>query len=109
MHPFCTITELATHRVSALNEEEEEGRQASVEAILLHCSAIWSLTISEETRLDGCYTRMLKVYNINGLTRIAYKKLYKGLSCLCYHQGQMSLTGRAHPQRQIIASLSHHY
>ena len=55
--------------------------RATVEAILLYGSATWSLSKSEEKRLDGCYTRMLKkVYNIKGITKISNERLYKGLS-----------------------------
>ena len=51
------------------------------EAILLYGSATWSLKKSQEKRLDGCYTRMLKnVYNIKGLTMITNKQLYKDLT-----------------------------
>ena len=54
--------------------------RATVESILLYGCATWSLSKSEEKRLDGCYTRILrKVYNVNYDSHTTNKQLYKGL------------------------------
>ena len=44
---------------------------ASVESILLYGSEAWTLTAVEETRLDGCYTSMLRmVFNVTWRDRV---------------------------------------
>ena len=51
--------------------------KATVESILLYGSSTWSLTETEEKRLDGTYTRMLRqVYNISWREKVTNKELY---------------------------------
>ena len=70
----------------------------------LYVSAIWSLSKSEEKRLDCCYTHILKkVYNIKGWIKITNEKL----SCLRHYQSQKSQNGRSHVQRKNFSSTSH--
>ena len=53
---------------------------ASVESILTYGCEAWTLTVRDETRLDGCYTRMLrKVLNVTWQDRIPNEVLYGGL------------------------------
>ena len=50
---------------------------ATVVSILLYGSETWSLTVAEEKRLDGTYTRMLrKVLNISWKDKITNRELY---------------------------------
>ena len=51
--------------------------RATVESILLYGSSTWSLTETEEKRLDGTYTGMLRqVYNISWREKITNMELY---------------------------------
>ena len=53
---------------------------ASVESILTYGCEAWTLTVRDESRLDGCYTRMLrKVLNVTWQDRIPNEVLYGGL------------------------------
>ena len=53
---------------------------ASVESILTYGCEAWTLTVRVETRLNGCYTRMLrKVLNVTWRERIPNEVLYGGL------------------------------
>ena len=82
--------------------------RATVETIILYGSATWSLTKSEEKRLDGCYTRLLKeVYNIKGLTKITNKQLYNSLSPVSYVIKARRLRLAAHTFRDT-SSPAHH-
>ena len=50
---------------------------ATVESILLYGSETWTLTKSLQKRLDGCYTRMLRmVYNVSWKEKITNMQLY---------------------------------
>ena len=50
---------------------------ATVVSILLYGSETWSLTVADEKRLDGTYTRMLRqVLNISWKDKITNKELY---------------------------------
>ena len=51
--------------------------QATVESVLLYGSEVWSLTATMEKRLDGCYTRMLRMaLNVDWREMMTNKKLY---------------------------------
>ena len=53
---------------------------ASVESIFTYGCEAWALTVRDETRLDGCYTRMLrKVLNVTWQDQIPNEVLYRGL------------------------------
>ena len=53
---------------------------ATVESILLYGSETWTLTKSLQKRLDGCYTRMLRmVYNVSWKEKMNNMQLYNGL------------------------------
>lgn len=53
------------------------GLRTSVESILTYGCEAWTLTVRDESRLDGCYTHTLrKVLNITWQDRISNKVLY---------------------------------
>ena len=53
---------------------------ATVESILLYGSETWTLTKTLQKRLDGCYTRMLRMaYNISWKEKKTNVQLYDGL------------------------------
>ena len=53
---------------------------ATVESILLYGSETWTLTKTLQKRLDGCYTRMLRMaYNISWKEKMTNVQLYDGL------------------------------
>ena len=57
--------------------------RATAETILLYGSTTWSLTKTEEKRLDGTYTRMLRmVYNVSWKDKVTNKSLYGDLDKL---------------------------
>ena len=54
--------------------------RATTEMILLYGSSTWTLSKREETLLDGCYTRMLRVVkNIHWSAKLPNKNLYGNL------------------------------
>ena len=53
--------------------------RATTESILTYGCATWTLTQAEETKLDGTYTKMLRVvFNVNWKDKISNEKLYAG-------------------------------
>jgi len=51
-----------------------------VEAILLYGCETWTLSARDESRLDGCYTRMLRmVMNITWINKMTNEDLYGNL------------------------------
>ena len=54
--------------------------RATMESVLLYGSECWTLTVQQQKRLDGCYTRLLRAcQNISWRQRITNKVLYDGL------------------------------
>ena len=52
----------------------------TVEAILLYSCETWTLSARDESRLDGCYTRMLRmVMNITWMDKMTNEDLYGNL------------------------------
>jgi len=52
----------------------------TVEAILLYGCETWTLSARDESRLDGCYTRMLRmVMNITWMDKMTNEDLYGNL------------------------------
>ena len=53
---------------------------ASVESILLYGSEIWPGTKAMEKKLDGCYTKMLRmVFNVSWQDKLTNKEFYGNL------------------------------
>ena len=54
---------------------------ATVEAVLLYGCEAWTLTARDESRLDGCYTRMLRMaMNVTWRDKIRNEELYGNLA-----------------------------
>ena len=50
---------------------------ATVESVLLYGSETWSLTMTMEKQINGCYTRMLRMaMNVNGKDHITNEELW---------------------------------
>ena len=59
---------------------EIQHQEETVESILLYGSETWTLTKTLQKRLDGCYTRMLRMaYNISWKEKMTNVQLYDGL------------------------------
>ena len=53
---------------------------ATVESVLLYNSETWTMTKTMEKRLDGCYTRMLRMaFNVSWKDKLTNEELYGGL------------------------------
>ena len=53
---------------------------ATVESVLLYGAETWTISKTMEKRLDGCYTRMLRMaYNVSWKDKITNEELYNGL------------------------------
>ena len=53
---------------------------ATIESVLLYGSETWTITKTTQKRLDGCYTRMLRMaYNVSWKEKLSNEKLYAGL------------------------------
>ena len=53
---------------------------SSVESILLYGSETWTVTKAMEEKLDGCYTKMLRmVFNVSWQDKLTNKELYGNL------------------------------
>ena len=53
---------------------------ASIESVLLHGSEIWTVTKAMEKKLDGCYTKMLRmVFNVSWQDKLTNKEFYGNL------------------------------
>ena len=53
--------------------------KATVEMVDLYGSTSWTLTQSLDKKLDGVYTKMLRVVNVTWYRRITNEVLYAGL------------------------------
>ena len=55
--------------------------RAAVESVFVYRSVTWTLTQSIEKKIDGCYTRMLRVEtNTTWRDNLTNKQLYGGIS-----------------------------
>ena len=53
---------------------------ATVESVLLYNAETWTMSKTMEKRLDGCYTRMLRMaFNVAWKDKLTKEELYKGL------------------------------
>ena len=53
---------------------------ATVESVLLYNSETWTMSKTMEKRLDGCYTRMLRMaFNVSWKDKLTNEELYGGL------------------------------
>ena len=90
--------------------------RATVESIILYGSSMWSLTRSEEKKLDGTYTRMLrKVYNVTWREKISNKELYGKTEKLSsvIRRNRLKLAGhvyrdKASPVHQLVTWIPKH-
>ena len=56
---------------------------ATVESVLLYGSETWTITITRERSLNGCYTRMLRMdQNVSWQRHMKNEDLYAGLECV---------------------------
>ena len=70
--------------------------KACIETILLYGSDSWTLNVKRKKRLDGTYTRMLRMaYNISWKSHPTNKSLYGSLPCVTetVRQRRLSLAG----------------
>ena len=77
----------ALHKLDTIWKSELSGGlkirlfRATVETALLYGSTAWTLTQSLDKKLDGAYTKLLRVVNnVTWRQRIANEMLYTGLS-----------------------------
>ena len=76
---------------------------ATVESVLLYGSETWTLTKSLEKRLNGCYTRMLRMcLNVSWQQKLTNQQLYQDLPSVAkkVQQRRMKLAGHCirHPE-----------
>ena len=80
--------------------------QATVESILLYGSETWTMTKSLIKKIDGCYTRMLRmVLNVNWRTHTTNSVLYGSLPRVSskIQERRMRLAGHIHRHGDLIA------
>ena len=80
--------------------------QATVESILLYGSETWTITKTLSKRIDGCYTRMLRmVLNINWRDMIRNTTVYGDLPRVTekIRDRRMKLAGHIHRHEDLIA------
>ena len=78
---------------------------ASVESILIYGSETWAVTKAMEKKLDGCYTKMLRmVFNVSWQDKLTDKNLYGNLPPVSSKMGfrKVQLAGRCvrHPKEE---------
>ena len=78
---------------------------ATVESVLLYGAETWTMTRAMEKRLDGCYTRMLRMaYNVSWKDRLTNEELYGGLPKISVKVAsrRMKLAGHCirHPEEE---------
>ena len=79
---------------------------ATVESILLYGSETWTITKSLSKRIDGCYTRMLRMaLNVNWKEHRTNKEVYGDLPRLTskIQQRRMRLTGHIVRHNDLVA------
>ena len=77
---------------------QDQGLHACIELILLYGSESWTLNVSIRKRLDGTYTRMLRLaYNISWKNHPTKKSLYGSLPRVSniVRQRRLALVGHA--------------
>ena len=80
--------------------------QATVESILLYGSETWTMSKSLIKKIDGCYTRMLRmVLNVNWSSHTTNRKLYGDLprASAKIQERRMRLAGHIHRHDDLIA------
>jgi hypothetical protein len=80
--------------------------QATVESILLYGSETWTMTKSLTKKIDGCYTRMLRmVLNVNWSSHTTNSVLYGNLPRVSskIQERRMRLAGHIHRHEDLIA------
>ena len=80
---------------------------ATVESILLYGSETWTLTESLKKRIDGCYTRMLRMaLNVDWKLHKTNKEVYGKLprATMKIQERRMRLAGHIHRHPELVAS-----
>ncbi|MCP4494507.1 MAG: reverse transcriptase family protein, partial [Gammaproteobacteria bacterium] len=80
--------------------------QATVESILLYGSETWTITVSLSKRIDGCYTRMLRMaLNVDWRQRITNKVVYGHLPRVTskIQARRMKLAGHIQRHDELVA------
>ena len=80
---------------------------ATVESILLYGSEAWTLTESLKKRIDGCYTRMLRMaLNIDWKLHKTNKEVYGSLprATMKIQERRMRLAGHIHRHPELVAN-----
>ena len=80
---------------------------ATVESILLYGSETWTLTESLKKRIDGCYTRMLRMaLNVDWKQRKTNKEVYGNLprATMKIQERRMRLAGHIHRHPELVAN-----
>ena len=80
---------------------------ATVESILLYGSETWTMTVSLEKQIDGCYTRMLRMaLNVNWKQHLTNKEVYGALprATMKIQERRMRLAGHLHRHPELTAS-----
>ena len=81
---------------------------ATVESILLYGSETWTLTESLKKRIDGCYTKMLRMaLNVDWKQRKTNKEVYGNLprATMKIQERRMRLAGHIHRHPELVANL----
>ena len=79
---------------------------ATVESILLYGSETWTLTESLRKRIDGCYTRMLRMaLNVDWKQHLTNKEVYSRLprATMKIQERRMRLAGHIHRLADLVA------
>jgi len=80
--------------------------QATVESILLYGSETWTMTKALVKKIDGCYTRMLRmVLNVNWSSHTTNRELYGSLprATSKIQERRMKLAGHIHRHDDLVA------
>ena len=79
---------------------------ATVESILLYGSETWTLTESLKKKIDGCYTRMLRMaLNIDWRLHLTNREVYGTLprATMKIQERRMRLAGHIHRHPELVA------
>ena len=80
---------------------------ATVESILLYGSETWTLTEALKKKIDGCYTRMLRMaLNIDWRSHTTNKEVYGHLpkATMKIQERRMRLAGHVHRHPELVAN-----
>ena len=80
---------------------------ATLESILLYGSETWTLTESLKKRIDGCYTRMLRMaLDVDWKQRKTNKEVYGNLprATMKIQERRMRLAGHIHRHPELVAN-----